>query len=164
MRKSLPWFVCVSAWIVLLHGSADAQTQKRNFNLNCGLIGSFARYPQHNSLCKWQVFCTDPKTCIRKLAVPQKDLEAVLSQEESAAPIAGEPSQADTPDSGLSLSVSAQGSVSAGGLNASASANAGAGTDSGGGASGSASAGASAGGEAGGGNAGAGGGLGMGGL
>lgn len=159
MSGSLPWFILVSSLSLLLHSSADAQTQKRNFNLSCGLIGNFARYPQHNNLCKWQVFCSDPKTCMRKLAVPRKDLEAVLSLEEAEAPVGGEP-----PPQGWSLSVGVQGSISAGGLNASGNVNAGAGTDSGGGASGSGSASAGASGDGGGANTGAGGGLGIGGL
>jgi hypothetical protein len=152
MSRFLPWFILVCS-LPLLHSSAEAQTQKRNFNLNCGLIGKFARYPQHNQNCKWQIFCSDPEHCIRKLAVPHKKLEAFLFEPEL--PVAGEsPQQGDTSTGGLSLSVGVQGSVSAGGLNASGSVSAGAGTDFSGG-SGSASA------EAG---AGAGGGLGVGGL
>jgi len=158
MPISLRWFVILSALTVLLYDSTNAQTQKRNFNLSCGLIGSFARYPQHVQGCKPVVLCTDPKTCVRKI-VRQKDLEAILSSEDLAAPAAGESPQSDTSGSGLSLSVGVDGNVSAGGLSASGSASAEA--DSRGGASGSASGGVSAG--AGGVNAGAGGSLGIGG-
>jgi uncharacterized membrane protein YgcG len=156
MSRFLPWFsfVCL---LSLLHSSAEAQTQHRNFNLNCGLIGKFARYPQHNHGCKAVVRCADPKTCLRKLAVPHKKLEAFLFKLEP--PVATEPpQQGDTSNSGLSLSVGVQGAVSAGGVNAGGGVSAGAGTDSGGGASGSA--GASVGAD----GVGAGGGLGIGGL
>jgi hypothetical protein len=166
MPKSPWWVVVLCALTVLLHGSASAQTQKRNFNLNCGLIGSFARYPQHNHGCKAVVLCTDPKTCLRKFGVRKKALAAVLPLEELGTPVAGEaPSQSDQSSNGLSLSVDARTSVSAGGLNASGSISGGAGADSSGAASGSANAGASAGGgQVGGGNASAGGSLGIGGL
>jgi hypothetical protein len=155
MSRSLPWLILVCL-LTVLHGPTDAKNQKRNFNLNCGLIGNFAQYPQHNQLCKWQTFCTDPKTCMRKLAVPQEEIEAVLSPEESGVPAAGEPPS----DGGLSLSVGVQGSVSAGGISAGGSVGAGAGTDSDGGVSGGANAGANAGAD----GASAGGGLGTGGL
>jgi hypothetical protein len=179
MPKSPWWVVVLCALTVLLHGSASAQTQKRNFNLNCGLIGSFARYPQHNHGCKAVVLCTDPKTCLRKFGVRKKAL-AILPLEELGTPVAGEaPSQSYPSSNGLSLSVDARTSVSAGGLNASGSISGGvdssgaasgsisggAGADSSGATSGSANAGASAdGGQTGGGNATAGGGLGVGGL
>jgi hypothetical protein len=156
MSRFLPWFSLVCL-LPLQPSSAEAQTQKRNFNLNCGLIGQFARYPQHNHGCKAVARCTDPKTCVRKLAVSHKKLEAFLFEPEL--PVAGEPpQQGDTTKSGLSLSVGVQGSIGAGDLGASGAVSAGAGTSSGGGASGSASASAGAGGVS------AGGGLGIGGL
>jgi uncharacterized membrane protein YgcG len=152
MPKSLRWIVVLGAVVVLLHGSATAKTQKRNYNLNCGLIGSFARYPQHNTLCKWQVFCSDPKTCIRKLAIQQKSLEAIVLPEEVETPVSPEA----PPATRLGVNVGVQGSVSAGDVNASGSVSAGASADSGGGVSGGGNAGASVGGT--------GGGLGIGGL
>jgi hypothetical protein len=156
MSRFLPWssIICL---LFLLHGSAEPQTQHRNFNLNCGLIGKFARYPQHNHGCKSQSFCSDPERCIRKLAVPHKKLEAFLF--EPTPPVAvGPPQQGDTTNSGLGLSVGMQGAISAGGVNAGAGVSAGAGTNSAGAASGSAGASAGAGGV------GVGGGLGIGGL
>jgi hypothetical protein len=162
MPKSLRWLLAVCALAVLLHGSAHAQTQKRNFNLNCGLIGSFARYPQHLLGCKALILCTDPKTCMRKLVSRQKKLEALISQQELTAPATGESPEVNASAGGLSVSVGVQGNVSAGGMSASAGVSAGATADANGGASGSAGGGVGAG--AGGVNAGAGGGLGLGGL
>ena len=156
MPKSLRWIVVLGAVAVLLHGSATAKTQKRNYNLNCGLIGSFARYPQHNSLCKWQVFCSDPKTCMRKLAIKQKGLAVIVLPDEVGTPASPEA----PPVTGLGVNVGVEGSVSAGDVSASGSVSAGAAADSGGGVSG----GGNAGGSVGGSNAGAGGGLGIGGL
>jgi hypothetical protein len=156
MPKSLRWIVVLGAVAALLHGSATAKTQKRNYNLNCGLIGSFARYPQHNSLCKWQVFCSDPKTCLRKLAIQQKGLEAIVLPEEVETPVSPEA----PPATGLGVNVGIQGSISAGNVNASGSVSAGASAVSGGGGCG----GGNAGGCVGGSKVGAGGGLGIGGL
>ena len=160
MPKSLGWLIALCASTVLLHGSAHAQTQKRNFNLNCGLIGSFARYPQHVQGCKAVVMCTDPKTCLKKSVLRQKKLEAFISLEKLTAPAAGESPEIDASAGGLSVSVGVQGNVSAGGMSTNGGLNASAGADSNGEASGSASGGAGAGGV----NAGTGGDLGLGGL
>lgn len=160
MPKSLRWLIAVCTLAVLLHGSAHAQTQKRNFNLNCGLIGSFARYPQHVQGCKALLLCTDPKTCVRKSVLRQRKLEAFISLEELTAPLTGASPEIDASAGGLSVSVGVQGHVTAGGMSANGGVSAGAGADSNGGASGSASGGAGAGGV----SAGTGGGLGLGGL
>jgi hypothetical protein len=129
MPKALPGFIIFCPLALLIHASAEAQTQKRNFNLNCGLIGSFAQYPQHSQLCKWEILCSDARTCVRKLVAPEK-LEVDPKTGNLVSETAGE---AANQNGSLGASVSAQGNVSAGGLSGSARAGASAGVNADGG-------------------------------
>jgi|SRR5687767_3800951 hypothetical protein len=56
--------------LVLLLASATAQPQTRQFNPNCGLLGSFAQHRAHNQHCKTteQVLKTNivPSTALGK--------------------------------------------------------------------------------------------------
>jgi hypothetical protein len=154
MPRSVLGFILVCLLTVLLHGQTDAKNQKRNFNLNCGLIGSFARHPQYIQGCKWETVCTFDHVCIRRLSIPNALAEVPLSAVETPA----NPAPGTEPNGGLGVSVGVEGSVSLGGVSSGGSANAGAGASSNG------EAGGSAGGSVGAGGASGGGGLGIGGL
>lgn len=114
MRRTLPALLCPIG--LLICTSAEAQTQVRNFNLNCGLIGKFAQYPQHYQHCRSQLSCIDPRTCPPEMVDQRKEDQ-----------LSAQNPQAELPGSdGLSVGVgvSVQGNVNAGGINVGASANA----------------------------------------
>jgi hypothetical protein len=142
--------------------SADSQTQLRNFNLNCGLIGKFARYPQHLQHCRALAVCADPQFCLRKKAGKRK-LQALqlaltppeeVDQSEPGVDGPGEtdpntpgtPDPGDTNSDGLGARASAEGGVQAGGSSAGAKGSASVGSGSGDSAGASAGAGTSGGG------------------
>jgi hypothetical protein len=50
MRTIVPSFLVLLP--LLLLNSDPGQSQTRKFNPNCGLLGSFAQYRQHNQHCK----------------------------------------------------------------------------------------------------------------
>ena len=149
--------------------SPHAQTQSRNFNLNCGLIGKFVRYPPHLQHCRALVVCDDHQMCLRKKSI-QRKLPAAqlafsvpeLNEEVSDAPGNANPGDpASNPTGGsLGATVSAGADLSGGGVGAGA--KGGASIDSG--SNDSVSGGLSGGVSAGGVQAGAGGSLGVGGL
>lgn len=68
IRPLIP--VCLlGALMVIDVSAADAQTQIRNFNLNCGLIGKFVRYPPHLQHCKALVVCDNRRVCRKKKSI-----------------------------------------------------------------------------------------------
>lgn len=162
---------------------ANAQTQIRNFNLNCGLIGKFVRYPPHLQHCKALAHCSDARTCPRKrgvrkipelaLTVPDElEDETGTSPPDTSVPgdvndpdtgQPGSPSQPSNQDS-LGARAGAQVSARAGGTNLGAGGGASIGSGSDGSASASVGGNAGAGGALGGVGVGAGGSLGVGGL
>jgi hypothetical protein len=90
----------VSAFCLLSFVSmppADAQTQFRNFNLNCGLIGKFVRYPQHLQHCKALAQCSDPRACPRKRGIRRIPQLALTVPEELADETATRPPGTGTP-------------------------------------------------------------------
>jgi hypothetical protein len=119
--------------LALLLSLSAQSAQIRNFNLNCGLLGGFARYPQHTQACKWALSCKDPRNC--PLAIPGENLLNSLAPETPAAPqtqgqTAAQPGTSDqsgmSESGSLGANVGVSGGVNAGGVNASVGANAGA--------------------------------------
>lgn len=164
---------------------ANAQTQIRNFNLNCGLIGKFVRYPPHLQHCKALAHCSDARTCPRKRGVrkipelaltvpdeledetgtspPDTSVPGDVNDPDTGQPGSPSPSQPGNQDS-LGARAGAQVSARAGGTNLGAGGGASIGSGSDGSASASVGGNAGAGGALGGVGVGAGGSLGVGGL
>jgi hypothetical protein len=162
--------------------TADAQTQIRNFNLSCGLIGKFVRYPPHLQHCKTLIVCDDRRLCrkrksIAKLPAAELALSAPTLGEQVPGvspenPATDSPADTSSPgdnnapgaasdnSDGLGASSSASAGVAGGGI----SAGTGGGASIGSGSANNASAGAGGGASVGGAGVSAGGSLGVGGL
>jgi hypothetical protein len=173
--------LCVLSLVTM--SPANAQTQIRNFNLNCGLIGKFVRYPPHLQHCKALAHCSDARTCPRKRGVrkipelaltvpdeledetgtspPDTSVPGDINDPDTGQP--GSPSQPGNQDS-LGARAGAQVSARAGGTNLGAEGGASIGSGSDGSASASVGGNAVAGGALGGVGVGAQGSLGVGGL
>ena len=171
MFKQLISIVAIGALPFLIASEVDAQTQVRNFNLNCGLIGKFVRYPPHLQHCRALVVCDEHRLCRKKKSILQEPLVEELGL--SVLPLdddVSDTTSSDETDSGESASndvnavIGARASADAGLGGGGVGAHIGGGASAGSGSPGSASAGASSGVPAGGLGAGAGGSLGVGGL
>jgi hypothetical protein len=180
IRPLIP--VCLlSALTVINVSAADAQTKIRNFNLNCGLIGKFVRYPPHLQHCKALVVCGDRRVCRKKKSIaklpaaPLALSDLKLDEQTTGAPdgpSVSTPGNTDSPGStnspgastddsgGLGIGASVNAGVTGGGVSAGAGGGASVGSGSGNNASVGAVGGASVGGT----GVSAGGSLGVGGL
>ena len=62
----------IGALFVVEVPATSAQTQIRNFNLGCGLLGKFVRHPPHVQHCKAVLACDDPQLCSKRKSGKRK--------------------------------------------------------------------------------------------